>query len=92
MYFSSTSSKYVDWNVYYLVVCLWYFFRSDDYTNRVNGQPTPKKGRRAILLCKVVVGHTAKLRATNSQLRAPPQGFNSVRSLSQLYPLSDALR
>ena len=68
------------------------FFRSDDYTNRVNGQPTPKKGRRAILLCKVVIGRTAKLRAMNSQLRAPPQGFHSVRSLSQFHPLSDALR
>ena len=67
-------------------------FRSDDYTNRVNGTPTPKKGRRAILLCKVVVGRTAKLRAMNSQLRAPPQGFNSVRGHSQFRPLSDALR
>lgn len=56
-------------------------FRSDDYTNRVNGQPAPKTGRRALLLCKVVVGRTAKLKAMDSQLRAPPRGFDSVRSL-----------
>lgn len=53
-------------------------FRSDDYTSRVNGQATPKKGRRAILLCKVVVGRTAKPKAMESQLQRPPRGFDSV--------------
>jgi len=28
----------------------------------------------------------------NSQLRTPPQGFDSVRSLSQFHPLSNAFR
>jgi hypothetical protein len=67
-------------------------FRSDDYTNRVNGQPTPKKGRKALLLCKVVVGRTAKIRTMNSQLHAPPRGFDSVCGLSQFHLSSEMLR